>query len=263
MSWRASPDSGRRPAGTPRFRHRRLDAARRGRRGRGWRRRKGRRWLNGGSDDRPAGVARTAGEARPETRGRVTGLHRPPRPRQGGASVGLADEGTRPAPRPLHRASGSGRSAFRASIRVTMRTSPSGTSGRLAFRVGPLRACWCCISLAVSGTAAKGRFPGEKVVEGATQAVDVGPDVGAMEVQGLLGRQVIDRAERRRAIRWSGRCFRWRCSAVAVEPGQAQVENLDVRPRRVPGHEQVRRLDVAMHQAMLDEHVAAPGRPGA
>ena len=106
--------------------------------------------------------------------------------------------------------------------------------------------------------AAGERWPaGQQEEERAAQAVEVGADVGAVRVVGLLRRHVVGRAHQvafeRQAL----------AGAKAVrEPGQTEVEDLDEapdggaggrlpRPHRRQGDEQVRGFDVAVHQAAL------------
>ena len=78
----------------------------------------------------------------------------------------------------------------------------------------------------------------EQAIQRAAQAVDVGPGIGPLGVQGLLGGHVVDRSHH----------FARRGQPVPlgigrVEPGQAHVENLD-RPPLV--EQQVAGLDIAM-----------------
>src|SRR5262249_28287870 len=82
---------------------------------------------------------------------------------------------------------------------------------------------------------------GEQIVEGRPEAVNVGADVYRVAVERLLRRQVVGRADDRVAGVVLGRVL----GRVAVEAGQAEVEDLD-RPRAV--EQQVRRLDVAVDQ---------------
>jgi len=87
----------------------------------------------------------------------------------------------------------------------------------------------------------EGRLAGQQLVERAAQAVDVCADVHRF-AGGLLGGHVVGRAHdvaRLRALAFLAR---------GVEGGQSQVENLQLP---VGVEDQVRGLDVAMHQAVL------------
>ena len=73
--------------------------------------------------------------------------------------------------------------------------------------------------------------------------IDVGPLVGVFRVHRLLRGHVVDRAH---DLAGAGQLVLLR--AGRFEPGQTHVQNLD---RPLPIQQQVRRLDVAMHHAVL------------
>ena len=86
----------------------------------------------------------------------------------------------------------------------------------------------------------KGRPAGNEIKEGTPEAVDVGPDVYRVTVAGLLGGQVIGRAEHP--------VSQDLLALFLLKPGQAQVEDLDGAGAV---HDQVAGLDVAVDQAGL------------
>ena len=69
-----------------------------------------------------------------------------------------------------------------------------------------------------------GGMAGDQIVQRATEAIDVGPGIGVLRAQGLLGGHVIDRAEH-----GSGACqFGLRRRVVArADPSQSHVEDFD------------------------------------
>src|SRR5436190_1119208 len=82
------------------------------------------------------------------------------------------------------------------------------------------------------------RAAGEQEVERDAQAVNVGPDVGGLAVEGLLGRDVVRRADRVAGAELAGQ--------VAVVAGGAR--QTEVEDFHQPGalQQQVGRLDVAV-----------------
>ena len=93
------------------------------------------------------------------------------------------------------------------------------------------------------GRAGKGGLAGQQTVQGAAQAVDVGPQIDGVGVGDLLRRDVIGGAHRLAA---GGHFFAGRLAGV--EQGQPQVEDLHGAAGR---EHQIRGLDVPMHQAVL------------
>src|SRR5207248_1106003 len=96
---------------------------------------------------------------------------------------------------------------------------------------------------------------GQQVVEGAAQAVDVGPVVHVRRLQRLLGGQVVGGAQNGVGVEFPGQLF----VGVGPEPGQAQVEDLDDAGAV---HQQVAGLDVAVDQAGGVDVLQALGRLG-
>ena len=92
--------------------------------------------------------------------------------------------------------------------------------------------------------AAVGRIAGQEPVKRAAQGIDVGPVIGHVAVQSLLGRHVVAGAHH-----LAGRCKPLRAAHGRFGPGdagQAHVEDLD-RPFFV--QQQIARLDVAVDDA--------------
>ena len=112
--------------------------------------------------------------------------------------------------------------------------------------------------------AAERRPAGQRVVEGAAQAVQVGADIDLVDVAGLLGRDVRRRADEAAFVvdvQGVGGAF-------AAQPGQAEIDDLDERrgdrgaaaaesrvriqvARRAVGDQQVGRFDVAVDHALF------------
>ena len=93
----------------------------------------------------------------------------------------------------------------------------------------------------------KGLLPRQQPVENAAQPVDIRADVHRPGVACLLGRHVIDAAEHHVSLG----------VPAAANAGQAEIEDLDLVLGR---QQQVRRLHVAMHQAVLVRVLQAAGR---
>ena len=101
---------------------------------------------------------------------------------------------------------------------------------------------------------------GQDVVEGTTEAVDVGPDVGSVEIEGLFGGHEVERAHDDGGV--IGQVAVGVAAGAAMQSGQAEVENLDDAKRSrlypavgtdqlVAAREQIRRFDVAVDQALF------------
>ena len=87
---------------------------------------------------------------------------------------------------------------------------------------------------------AERRITGQQEVKRATQAVNIGANVGVMRVAGLLGGDKIERAQH-----LAGEGQRRR---IAREAGDPKINQLD---HALAINEQIGRLDVAVHQADL------------
>ena len=98
-----------------------------------------------------------------------------------------------------------------------------------------------------------GHSPGQQVVEGAAEAVNVGPAVGLVGVVSLFRGDIVGRAHDHPGVgqvRYGGTAVRQDGGGLhdAAQPGQAEIEDLDLSVGRP---HQVVRLDVAMHHALL------------
>ena len=128
------------------------------------------------------------------------------------------------------------------------------SSGGTSARISPKRPrCLLAVGHQLLDQAAVGerRPAGQKEVECAAEAVDVGPDVGGVRVVDLLGGDVVGRAQDHPLGGHPGVG-----ADLAGEPGQAEVEDLDLAAGRP---HQVLRLDVAVDHAVL-EGVLEPQR---
>jgi hypothetical protein len=98
---------------------------------------------------------------------------------------------------------------------------------------------WCACNSSYRLRGVERRVARQKAVEGAAQAVDVGPDVGLLSIHRLLGSDVMRGAQHLALLGQAAVD-----ASLTGHLGQAEVEHLDHRLVPIASEHQVARLDV-------------------